>query len=377
MATTKYLDYDGLKTVWSKVKEKDESVLTSAKTYADTQVDTAKSELNTSITNLRGDIYSGTITANHATNATNAINAINDSDGNKISTTYIKASQKGATNGVATLGADGRIPAAQLPSFVDDVIEGYYNSGKFYKESAHTTEITGETGKIYVDLSTNVTYRYTGNTEAPYCEISASLALGETSSTAYSGASGKQNRKDIDTLLGYFSNGIANKAKVLTDGTTSYDTADFTSIKSSVNTINGNYVKASNTVTDLTTKIGTDSKGVGYFYVTDEHSTSGIWVEESFVSISAFTDIIIGRDYTGKTYNESVYIYATESVMITPNQYCTISSENINFEATNAINLKPGTNAKAYVNGFEILTRSNLSSEVTAITAAELTEILK
>lgn len=74
----------------------------------------------------------------------------------------------------ATLGTDGKVPATQLPSYVDDVIEGYYYNSKFYKESAHTTEITGETGKIYVDITEgagNKTYRWSSG--AGYIEISA------------------------------------------------------------------------------------------------------------------------------------------------------------------------------------------------------------
>ncbi len=100
----------------------------------------------------------------------------------------LAASQKGAAGGVAELDSSGKVPAAQLPSYVDDVLEGYLSGGKFYKESAHTTEITGETGKIYVDLSTSKTYRWSGTA---FAEISASLALGETSSTAYRGDRGK------------------------------------------------------------------------------------------------------------------------------------------------------------------------------------------
>jgi hypothetical protein len=89
---------------------------------------------------------------------------------------------------VATLGSDGKVPSSQLPSYVDDVIEGYLYNGKFYAESAHTTEIVGEAGKIYTDLTTNKTYRWGGSA---FVEISASLALGETSSTAYRGDRGK------------------------------------------------------------------------------------------------------------------------------------------------------------------------------------------
>lgn len=96
----------------------------------------------------------------------------------------IASTSKGAANGIAELDANGKVPTSQLPSYVDDTIEGYLYNSKFYKESAHTTQITGETGKIYVDLSTNKTYRWSGSA---FVEISASLALGTTSSTAFRG----------------------------------------------------------------------------------------------------------------------------------------------------------------------------------------------
>lgn len=76
--------------------------------------------------------------------------------------TKIPNSAKGQANGVATLGEDGKVPANQLPSYVDDVLEGYFNADKFYKEEGHKTPIDGEQGKIYVDLHTNATYRWSG-----------------------------------------------------------------------------------------------------------------------------------------------------------------------------------------------------------------------
>ena len=84
-------------------------------------------------------------------------------------------------------------------------IEGYLYNSKFYKESAHTTQITGETGKIYVDLSTNKTYRWSGSA---FVEISASLALGETSSTAYRGDRGKIAYDHANSKGSAFSNGF-------------------------------------------------------------------------------------------------------------------------------------------------------------------------
>lgn len=78
----------------------------------------------------------------------------------------LDADKVGVANGVAPLGADGLVSSAYLPSYVDDVIEGYYDAdtNKFYEEAAKTTEITGETGKIYVDLETNLSYRWSGST---------------------------------------------------------------------------------------------------------------------------------------------------------------------------------------------------------------------
>lgn len=76
------------------------------------------------------------------------------------STARIASSEKGAANGVATLGADGKVPAAQLPSFVDDVLE-FTNLAGF--------PATGVTSIIYVALDTNKIYRWSGSA---YIEIS-------------------------------------------------------------------------------------------------------------------------------------------------------------------------------------------------------------
>ena len=101
----------------------------------------------------------------------------------------IPAGKKGAAGGVAELDDAGKVPASQLPSYVDDVIEGYLSSGKFYEESAHTTEITGESGKIYMNLGeSGKTYRWSGSA---FVAIPNGVALGETSSTAFRGDWGK------------------------------------------------------------------------------------------------------------------------------------------------------------------------------------------
>ena len=161
-----------------------------------------------------------------------------DKNGKDITTTYATKGElggkanasdfntfknlKGQKNGLAELDSTGKVPSSQLPSYVDDVIEGYYYNSKFYKESSHTTEIAGESGKIYTDLGNNKTYRWSGTT---YTEISASLALGETSSTAYPGDKGKANATNITTLKNYFnSSGVAIKAAADGNGNNIIDT---------------------------------------------------------------------------------------------------------------------------------------------------------
>lgn len=97
-------------------------------------------------------------------------------------------STKGQPGGLAELDSTGKVPAAQLPSYVDDVLE-FSTKAQFPQ--------TGETGKIYVSKDTNLTYRWTGT---QYLEISQSLALGETPSTAYPGDKGKANRDALNSM---------------------------------------------------------------------------------------------------------------------------------------------------------------------------------
>ena len=67
----------------------------------------------------------------------------------------------------------GKVPASQLPSYVDDVIEGYYSVGVFYSDAGLITPITGEISKIYVDLLANKSYRWSGSV---YIQISNAIS---------------------------------------------------------------------------------------------------------------------------------------------------------------------------------------------------------
>lgn len=108
----------------------------------------------------------------------------------------LASSLKGAASGLAELDSNGKVPVSQLPSYVDDVQE-YETTGEF--------PLTGEAGKIYVAQNTNRTYRWGGS---DYVEISASLALGETSSTAYRGDRGADA----------YAHAVTNKGSAFTSG---------------------------------------------------------------------------------------------------------------------------------------------------------------
>lgn len=95
---------------------------------------------------------------------------------------------KGKANGLASLDDSGKVPSTQLPSYVDDVLE--------FTQLDQLPNL-GESGKIYVVTSTNLQYRWSGN---DYVEISKSLALGETSSTAYPGDKGKATTDVVNSL---------------------------------------------------------------------------------------------------------------------------------------------------------------------------------
>lgn len=119
---------------------------------------------------------------------------------------------KGAPNGLASLNESGIIPSAQLPSYVDDVIE---------VDTFSNLPGTGESGKIYIVQDTNLTYRWSGT---DYVEISKSLALGETSSTAYSGDKGKATTDKLNRIPDKLITDIVNVNQSTTEAVLNFTT---------------------------------------------------------------------------------------------------------------------------------------------------------
>lgn len=205
-----FLDLTGLSHFWNKVKA-----------YVDSAISTAKTAV-------------GNYTINGQKISTNPVLTKANLDlGNVTNDAQVKRSEMGVAGGVATLGSDSKVPAAQLPSFVDDVLEyagtvsgvtiqstsqssvdavyydkthksfcgkkgeSYYNNWNTVGKEALPansfgtilgTTITPYSNKIYVDTSKNKTYRWSGT---DLVQLDSGLTLGETSSTAFAGNRGK------------------------------------------------------------------------------------------------------------------------------------------------------------------------------------------
>jgi hypothetical protein len=140
--------------------------------------------------------------------------AVNDQNGDQIDTTYLKVatasstyiplSSKGQANGVAPLGPDNKILSIHLPGGVDDIKE-FADLASF--------PLVGEASIIYVALDTNKIYRWGGSS---YVEISSSLALGTTASTAFPGDRGlateTQSNNIVSGVQGLTDTRITNSA---------------------------------------------------------------------------------------------------------------------------------------------------------------------
>jgi hypothetical protein len=126
---------------------------------------------------------------------------------------------KGQANGLASLGSDGKVPAAQLPSYVDDVIDVYatydvsptnqISNIKLYSDAAHANPVTGEAGKSYNDITeghSGYQFRWSGTTWVPI--TSGGLIIGEISGTAYDGAKGKTTTDVVKSLPNTLVNGV-------------------------------------------------------------------------------------------------------------------------------------------------------------------------
>ena len=142
--------------------------------------------------NLRDGLVTATNDANNATleaeRATQYAQQMADECRNiVVGTGLIPSTEKGAVNGVASLDENGKVPASQLPGFVDEIIEGTVSEDRLTFYDSNGDEVTPGSSKMYMDTVSNKTFRWSGSMYVP---IGVDLALGETDTTAFTGSRG-------------------------------------------------------------------------------------------------------------------------------------------------------------------------------------------
>jgi hypothetical protein len=160
---------------------------------------------------------------------------------------------KGKANGFASLDGNGLVPSSQLPSYVDDVIEVYatydvsetgkLSNIKLYSDPDHANPITGESGKIYLNITQDEpSYQFRWSGTQFVDSNTSSLILGEVTGTAYDGGKGKALadwRKSLNDNLKFYSHIKDNGAwtRNATEVRLNFDCSDFGNT-ANVNTYN-------------------------------------------------------------------------------------------------------------------------------------------
>jgi hypothetical protein len=149
---------------------------------------------------------------------------------------------KAQANGLASLDENGKVPANQLPSYVDDVIDVYATYDKsptgelsniaLFENPDHTRTIVGEAGKIYqnvTDGEPTYQFRWTGTTWAPI--VSGGVVIGEITGTAYDGAKGKTTTDNLNALKAFNPIRLTQIVTDTSKATINYEKADGTGIQ--------------------------------------------------------------------------------------------------------------------------------------------------
>ena len=268
-----------------------------------TSVNSNQLNLDSSITNT--SLASGCTWVGNLIPATKLSNgSVSDADFQKLSpltSAILESNDKGASNGVCPLDSNQIIPTQYLPGSVNDIIE---------VSNFASLPATGESSKIYVTLDNHKAYRWSGS---EYVEISASLVIGTTSGTAYSGASGQTNANNIalkqDQLtfsslggLTLTTSGATKTLKVDINKTTSESSFDDNELMM-IQKTNGNLCRI--TKQQLKSSINTNTEYQAGLNLSFDNTTT----PDTINMKTALTDIVSVKS----TYNADLTIQAGKS----------------------------------------------------------------
>lgn len=280
--------------------------------------------------------------------------------GNVTNDAQVKRSEMGVANGVATLDADGKVPAAQLPSYVDDIVDVYATYSKsdtgvlsnivLYSDAAKTKIVTGEAGKIYQNVAAgepSYQFRYTGTVFAQ--TGASSLIIGEVAGTAQDGAKGKANTDNLAKVMGTSLSHIKDTDNVTT-------AADKVSIN--YECYSGDQYGATGTAHTVDLPVATTEKA-GVMSAADKVKLEGVG--------TAITDEINKLDATAtSTDGTNVQVKVTEvdgkvtAVNITKDE--TAKNADLTAEVTRATTAE-GTIQTALENQIEVVYNSTIQTE--------------
>ena len=197
-----------------------------------TRLESLMTRLGTEFKSVKSKISgnnSGDLSGLTTTSKTSILSAINElvtsiaGKQSSLGFTPENVANKGSAGGYAPLDSNAKVPAANLPGFVDDIVMGTLTNSTTFTAAGNDSIANGvvvpNSSTIYIDTTTNLQYRWSG---AAYVSMNASLALGTTSTTAFRGDYGQ----------------IAYTHSQVTDGSNPHATT-FANIASKPTTVSG------------------------------------------------------------------------------------------------------------------------------------------
>lgn len=294
---------------------------------------------------ITGKVDKTTTVNGHALSGNVSVTKSDVGLGNVTNDSQVKRSEMGAASGVATLDSTGKVPSSQLPSYVDDVLE---------YETKSVFPTTGEGGKIYVDKSTDTTWRWSGTT---YTQIKGDLVIGTTTGTAADGGTASAHYSNTSNPHGVTKSQVGlgsvvntgDSATPVSGGTTKFTTGGaYTELAKKVDKVSGKGLSTNDYTTDEKNKLAGIASGAE-------------------VNQNAFSNVVVGSttiSADGKT--DSITLVAGSNVTLTPDA----TNDKITIAATDTTYSAATTSAAGLMSSDDKTKLNGIASGATNVTTS-------